>query len=81
MLALVATWLFVPESPVRSPGQVNWLGAALLSVWLVCLLLGDQRGADLGLALAAHARPVRAALVLLLAWIRAEARSASRSST
>ena len=36
----MATWLFVPESPVRSPGRVNWLGAVLLSGWLVCLLVG-----------------------------------------
>ena len=40
LIALVATWLWVPESPVLSPGKVNWLGAILLSGWLVCLLLG-----------------------------------------
>ena len=40
VFALIATWLWVPESPVRSPGRVNWQGALLLSGWLVCLLLG-----------------------------------------
>jgi hypothetical protein len=26
--ATVATFIFVPESPVRSPGRINWLGAS-----------------------------------------------------
>ena len=26
--ATIATFVFVPESPVRSPGRINWLGAA-----------------------------------------------------
>ena len=31
--------LFVPESPVRVPGRVNWAGAALMSVGLAAVLL------------------------------------------
>jgi len=37
--ATIATYLFVPESPVRAPGRINWLGAALMSAWLVTGLL------------------------------------------
>ena len=48
LLALVATWLFVPESPVRSPGRVNWLGASLLSGWLIAILLGFSQAPTWG---------------------------------
>src|SRR4249919_673889 len=39
VLTTIATIVIVPESPVRAPGTVNWLGAILLSLWLICLLL------------------------------------------
>jgi MFS family permease len=32
VLAAVATWRFVPESPVRTPGKINWLAAALMTI-------------------------------------------------
>lgn len=38
--ACALTKVVVPESPERSPGSVNWTGAALMSFWLVVLLLG-----------------------------------------
>ena len=37
--ATIATFVFVPESPVRAPGRIGWLGAALMSGWLVTGLL------------------------------------------
>jgi EmrB/QacA subfamily drug resistance transporter len=40
LVAIVATHLFVPESPVRSPARIDWVGAILLTVGLVALLLG-----------------------------------------
>jgi MFS family permease len=36
--AAVCAVLFVPESPVRTPGRISWLPAVLLSGWLVALL-------------------------------------------
>ena len=39
-LAAVCTWRFIPESRVRSPGQINWLAASLLTVGMSCLLIG-----------------------------------------
>src|SRR5918996_2153710 len=39
-VSLIAAFAVVPESRVRAPGQVNLLGAALFSGWLVALLLG-----------------------------------------
>ena len=39
LLTTIATVIVIPESPIRAPGTVNWTGAILLSLWLICLLL------------------------------------------
>ena len=39
VIAAVCTWRFIPESPVRVPGKVNWLAAALMSVGICCVLI------------------------------------------
>ena len=57
VVATVATVFFVPESPIKVPGRVNWLGAALLSGWLVCLLVGISEGSDWGWGDPRIARP------------------------
>src|SRR4051812_20104356 len=44
LVAAVATHFFVPESPIKAPARINWAGAALLSAWLVCLLLAISEG-------------------------------------
>src|SRR5437763_11855068 len=46
--ATVATVLFIPESPVKSPGRVNWTGAALLAGWLTCVLVAISEGPNWG---------------------------------
>src|SRR4051794_7551184 len=47
-LATVTTHLFVPESPVRNPGKVDFAGAAILGVGLAALLIGISRSANWG---------------------------------
>ncbi len=37
--AALATWRFVPESPVRVPGQINWPAAALMTAGFACVLI------------------------------------------
>ncbi|SEO48978.1 MFS transporter [Trujillonella endophytica] len=39
LVAAVAAYRVVPPSTVRAPGRINWLAAALLTGWLVCMLL------------------------------------------
>ena len=39
VVAAVATWRFVPESPVRVPGRMNWLAAALMTIGISAALL------------------------------------------
>ena len=38
--AIVAAFLWVPESPIKSPARIDWIGAGLLSATLVSLLVG-----------------------------------------
>jgi EmrB/QacA subfamily drug resistance transporter len=72
VVATVATVFFVPESPIKAPGRVNWLGAALLSGWLVCLLVGISQGAAWGWTDVRVVGLVAAAAVLLVLWISNE---------
>jgi EmrB/QacA subfamily drug resistance transporter len=48
VLATITTHLFVPESPVRTPGRVDLAGAGILAAGLTALLIGISRGGDWG---------------------------------
>jgi len=48
LIAIVCTLLFVPESPVKVPAKIDWVGAGLLSVGLGTLLLGISQGPSWG---------------------------------
>ncbi len=74
-IATVATFLFVPESPIKTPGTVNLPAAALLSGWLITLLLGVSEGADWGWASPRIIGLFAAAVVLFAAWILVELRA------
>jgi EmrB/QacA subfamily drug resistance transporter len=47
-IAILCTALFIPESPVRTPGGVSWSAAVLLSIWLVALLVAVSQGPTWG---------------------------------
>jgi MFS family permease len=74
-IATVATFLFVPESPVKTPGDVNLLAAGLLSGWLIALLLGASEGADWGWSSIRVVGLFVAAVVLFAAWVTVELRA------
>jgi MFS family permease len=48
VLATATTVLFVPKSPIRTPGRVDLSGAAILGIALAALLVAISRGADWG---------------------------------
>lgn len=48
VLALLGVAFGVPESPVRTPGRLDLVGTAILSVALVTLLLGISKGSEWG---------------------------------
>src|SRR3954471_4579537 len=75
IVATIATVFFVPESPIKTPGRINWSGAALLSAWLVALLVGISEAAT-GVGGAPRGRGLFvAAAVLLVAWVLNERRA------
>jgi EmrB/QacA subfamily drug resistance transporter len=76
VLAVVATVLFVPESPIKTPGRVNWLGAALLSAWLVCVLVAVSEGSAWGWTGGRVLGLLAAGGVLAVLWVRNESAAA-----
>jgi MFS family permease len=75
--ATIATFAFVPESPVRAPGTINWLGAALMSGWLVTGLLAISYAPTWGWGSSSVVGLAAATVVLLALWVVSENRSAS----
>jgi EmrB/QacA subfamily drug resistance transporter len=74
-VSAVAAILFIPESPVRAPGDIHWLGAVLLSVWLVCLLLAVSEASTWGWGDAKTVSLFIAAVAVAVAWVAAELRA------
>ena len=77
LTATIATFVFVPESPVRAPGGINWVGAVLMSGWLVTGLLAISYAPTRGWGSASVLALGAAAVVLLALWVLSENRSAS----
>jgi len=75
VIGAVATHLFVPESPVKSPGRVNWLAAALLSVGLGVVLVAISQTATWGWGSAKTLGLLAVGLLALAAWVTVELRS------
>ncbi len=75
-IAAVAAIVFVPESPVRTPGRISVLPAVLLSSWLVALLLALSEAPKWGWGSGRTIGLLVLAVVLMVAWIRVEQRAA-----
>ncbi|GIH25891.1 MFS transporter [Acrocarpospora phusangensis] len=66
---------YVPESPVRTPGRIDWLAAVLLSGWLLALLVPLSEATSWGWASPLTLGLFAAAAVLFGLWILVELRS------
>lgn len=66
--ALVATKLWVPESPVRAPARIDWGGAALLSAGLASVLLAVSEGNSWGWESAQTVGVLGGGVVILAIW-------------
>jgi EmrB/QacA subfamily drug resistance transporter len=75
VIAAVAAVLFIPESPIRTPGRISWLPALLLSAWLVALLVALSEAPVWGWGSARVIGLLVAAVVLGVAWVIAELRA------
>ncbi len=75
LLAALATWRFVPESPVRSPGHVNWLAAALMSTGICFILIAIAQTTVWGWGATKTIALLAAGALVCAAWIWVEVRS------
>jgi len=75
--ATAATFFFVPESPVRAPGGINWLGGLLMSGWLITGLVAVSYGPTWGWKSSTVLELFIATALLIGLWIWSEARSKS----
>ncbi|MDX6507627.1 MAG: hypothetical protein QOG06_2271 [Gaiellaceae bacterium] len=75
ILATIGMIVFVPESPIRSPGRIDPLGGILLGGWLVALLVPVSEGPTWGWASARTLGLFAVAAALIPVWVWAESRS------
>jgi MFS family permease len=67
--------VLIPESTLRAPGNVHWLGAALLSGWLIALLLAVSQASTWGWGSPKTIGLIVLGVVIAALWIRAETRA------
>jgi MFS family permease len=75
ILAGVATWRFIPESPVRVPGRINWLAAALMTTGISAVLLAVSETTTWGWGSARTLGLIAVGLAVSGLWIAVEVRS------
>lgn len=75
VVAAIATWRLVPESPVRTPGRINWLAAALMSIGISAVLLAISETTQWGWGSAKTLGLIAVGFVFIAAWIAVEVRS------
>jgi EmrB/QacA subfamily drug resistance transporter len=71
-ISAVATHFYVPESPIKTPGKINWLAAALMSAGLAAVLLAVSEGQDWGWLSAKTVALFLVGVALLAVWVRTE---------
>ena len=74
--AAIVTMVFIPESPIRTPGRIDWLGGVLLAGWLVALLVAVSEGSVWGWTSAATIGLLLVAVVVAAMWAVFESRIA-----
>ncbi|MEW1862417.1 MFS transporter [Streptomyces sp. NBC_00669] len=77
IMAAAASLFFVPPTRSRTPGRISWAPALLLSAWLVALLVALSQASVWGWGSGKVIGLIVAAVVLAVAWVETERRSAT----
>jgi EmrB/QacA subfamily drug resistance transporter len=75
LLAAWFTWRYIPESPVRSPGKVNWLAASLMSIGMIAVLIAIAQTTAWGWGGANTLGLLAFGLLFCVLWVAVEVRS------
>jgi EmrB/QacA subfamily drug resistance transporter len=75
VVAMLGIQFFVPESPIKTQGRVDVIGAVLLAGWLVALLVPVSEGPTWGWTSARTLGLFAVSGVLLAVWARFESRT------
>ena len=75
VVAAVGTWRFVPESPVRVPGRVNWPAALLMSCGMTAVLVAITETTTWGWGSTRTVALLAVGLAVCALWVAVEARS------
>jgi EmrB/QacA subfamily drug resistance transporter len=73
--AAFCTWRYVPESPVRVPGRINWLAAVLMSVGVSVALIAVSETTTWGWGSARTLGLLAAGIAVCIVWIVVETRA------
>lgn len=73
-VSLIAILVVVPESPIRSGGKFDYIGAGLISLWLTALLLAITKGEHWGWTNPSILGLFAASVALFAIWIPLELR-------
>jgi EmrB/QacA subfamily drug resistance transporter len=73
--AVICTWRFVPESPVRVPGRVNWLAAGLMTFGFSCVLIAISETITWGWGSPKTLGLLAIGFIGCAAWVTVEVRS------
>ena len=73
--AAICTWRFVPESPVRVPGRINWPAAALMSIGMTLVLIAVSETTAWGWGGTKTLGLLIGGLAACAAWVAVEVRS------
>lgn len=76
VVSAVMAFFFVPESPITSPGRINWSGAILMSFGLSGVLLAISQGPTWGWGSPRTLGVFVAGLAFLAVWVGNERRAA-----
>lgn len=75
VIAIVATYLYVPESPVRTPASINWIAAVLMTIGLSAVLIAISEATVWGWGSARTIALIVGGLAACAAWVAWEIRS------
>jgi EmrB/QacA subfamily drug resistance transporter len=69
------TWRYIPESPVKAPGEINYRAAALMTVGISGVLLAITQTSTWGWGSPKTLGLLAFGILVIAAWVRAELRS------